>query len=449
MSNTRPTPTGASHDVGPEEMFFSTTDAKGIIKETNTVFVHLSRYGREHLVGAPHNIIRHPDMPAGAFLLMWQTLEAGQPFCAYVDNLAADGSRYTVFAAITPLGDDYLSVRVRPQRLELLDAARSLYATVRPEELAAREAGASAHDAAVLGLGRLAELLAEAGFPNYDEFVWTALPAEVRERSASRGGYPTRPGASGPMGELLTTAGRLHEELAAWVAELDGFAELADTLVAGGVRLGESVAASEAAASDFSEVVMAQGAFSPVLGSITLWAGMVGEVGAMLTGLASRLTELRTSVLQTRFRIALAALQSESVGQFACELIDEVPGSDAARPAIHALVRALREGVSDAAAAMDANAALAAQVADEVHSLAELMGVPTSLLSGFQSLAVGRSDEAVDALLPRVAEVIERSQADADALVALAERCRGVRPLHTEQVFAELDAIDRLALEGS
>lgn len=82
MNEARPTPTGASHEVGPEEMFFSTTDAKGIIKEANTVFVRLSRYARDELVGAPHNIIRHPDMPGGAFLLMWLTLQAGKPFCA-------------------------------------------------------------------------------------------------------------------------------------------------------------------------------------------------------------------------------------------------------------------------------------------------------------------------------------------------------------------------------
>lgn len=445
MNEARPTPTGASHEVGPEEMFFSTTDAKGIIKEANTVFVRLSRYDRHELVGAPHNIIRHPSMPGGAFLLMWQTLQAGQPFCAYVDNLAADGSRYTVFATITPLGEDYLSVRVRPQRTELLDAARGLYEAVRPQELAARQAGASAHEAAVQGLGQLADLLVGAGIPSYDEFIWAALPAEVRGRSASTGGYPSRPGASGPLADLLAAAGRLHGGLAAWVGELDALAELADALVTGGIRLGESVAASEAAASEFSGVVAAHDGFSPVLGSITLWAEMMTEVDGMLTGLAARLAELRTSVAQTRFRIALLALQSETVGQFACELIDEVPGSDAARPAIRELVQALREGVSDAAGAMDANADLAAQVADEVQALADLMGVPTSLLGGFQALAAGRSNEAVEALLPRVGEVVTSSQADADALAALAEQCRAVRPLETAPVLGELATIDGLA----
>lgn len=356
MIHAHPTPTGASHEVGPEEMFFSTTDAKGIIKEANTVFVRLSCHDRDRLVGAPHNIIRHPSMPGGAFLLMWQTLEAGKPFCAYVDNLAADGSRYTVFATITPLGDDYLSVRVRPQRTELLDAARGLYEAVRPQELAARDGGASAHDAVVHGLGQLAELLVGAGIPSYDEFIWAALPAEVRGRSASTGGYPARPDATGLLADLLRSAGRLHDGLAAWVDELDGLAELADALVAGGRRLRESVDASEASAAEFSGVVSAQGGFSPILGSITLWADMITEIDTLLDGLADRLGELRTSAVQTRFRIALSALQSETVGQFACELIDAVPGSEDARPAIHLLVQALREGVTDAAGAMDANA---------------------------------------------------------------------------------------------
>ncbi len=197
----------------------------------------------------------------------------------------------------------------------MLDAARGLYEAVRPQELAARDGGASAHEAAQLGLGQLAELLVGAGIPSYDEFIWAALPAEVAGRSASTGGYPARPDPTGPLAELLASAGRLHQGLATWVGELDALAELADALVAGGTRLGESVAASEASASAFNDVVAAHDGFSPVLGWITLWAEMVAEVGTMLQGLAGRLAELRTSVAQTRFGIALAALQSETVGQ--------------------------------------------------------------------------------------------------------------------------------------
>lgn len=63
----RPEPTGASHEVAPEEMFFSTTDERGVITDANSVFVKLSRYPLRSLLNAPHSIIRHPDMPGGAF----------------------------------------------------------------------------------------------------------------------------------------------------------------------------------------------------------------------------------------------------------------------------------------------------------------------------------------------------------------------------------------------
>lgn len=337
-------------------------------------------------------------------------------------------------------------MRVRPQRTELLDAARGLYQAVRPGELLARAEGSSAHDAAVGGLSNLAELLVGAGIPSYDEFIWQALPAEVRGRTASeQGGYPSRPDAVGPLADLLRAAGRLHAGLLTWVGELDRLADLAEALVAGGARLRASVDQSQASSDEFSTVVMEHDGFSPILASVTLWADMTREVDGLLSGLTHRLADLRSSAAQTRFRIALSALQSETVGQFACELIDGLPGSEAARPAIGQLVQAVREGASGAAAAMDANAALAAQVGDEVQGLAELIGVPTTLLGSFEAMAAGRSNAAVEALLPKVGTVIERSQADADALLALAEQCRGVRHLETAPVLAELDSIEALA----
>ncbi len=79
---------------------------------------------------------------------MWDTLQAGEPFCAYVDDMAADGSTYGVFATVTPLGEDYLSVRCRPFVDGLHDAAFAIYGTVRPMELELQDRGANPHDAA-------------------------------------------------------------------------------------------------------------------------------------------------------------------------------------------------------------------------------------------------------------------------------------------------------------
>ncbi len=232
-SGARANPTGASHEVGLDELFFSTTDRLGVIEQANSVFVRLSRYPRERLVGAPHNIIRHPQMPGGAFRVMWDTLQAGDPFGAYVHNLAADGSRYDVFATITPLGDGYLSVRTRPMCSEVMQTVDGLYADAAAVEEAARAAGASRHEAAEQGARRLATLIADAGIGTYNDFLMDALPREVAAREAMGTIMPARPDASGPLRELLprlrlqvSDSTRVIDQMAALGAALrnDGWA---------------------------------------------------------------------------------------------------------------------------------------------------------------------------------------------------------------------------------
>ena len=96
------------------EIFFSTTDRKGIIRSGNRVFTRVSGYTNEELVGAPHNIVRHPDMPRVVFQLLWTEIGAGRSIAAYVKNMASDGSYYWVLATAMPVGDGYLSVRLKP-----------------------------------------------------------------------------------------------------------------------------------------------------------------------------------------------------------------------------------------------------------------------------------------------------------------------------------------------
>ena len=96
-----------------DELFFSTTDRRRVITGANTVFGALSHYTRAELIGAPHNIVRHPEMPGGAFAIMWDRLLTGHPMVAYVKNLASDGSSYWVFATITlPLSPTEMSAKV-------------------------------------------------------------------------------------------------------------------------------------------------------------------------------------------------------------------------------------------------------------------------------------------------------------------------------------------------
>ncbi len=120
----------------------STTDLKGRILYCNPMFIEVSGYEREDLLGQPHNMIRHPDMPEEAFRDMWETISAGLPWSAPVKNRRKNGDFYWVMANVTPLMDGdrpsgYMSVRTEATR-EQTDAAERLYATMRAEKDAGR-----------------------------------------------------------------------------------------------------------------------------------------------------------------------------------------------------------------------------------------------------------------------------------------------------------------------
>ncbi|WP_286851148.1 PAS domain-containing protein, partial [Hydrogenophaga sp. 70-12] len=115
----------------------STTDLQSHITYCNPAFVAVSGFSREELMGQPHNIVRHPDMPPEAFRDMWETLRSGQPWSAPVKNRRKNGDHYWVMANATPVVQDgrtvgYMSVRTKPTR-EQVQAAEALYARLRAE----------------------------------------------------------------------------------------------------------------------------------------------------------------------------------------------------------------------------------------------------------------------------------------------------------------------------
>ena len=167
------------------ELFFSTTNRKGIIESGNDVFVRVSKHPEAELIGSPHNIIRHPDMPRAAFRLLWDHLLRGDPIAAYVKNMAADGSYYWVMACVLPCGDGFLSVRLKPTSELLTTAVIPVYTEVRALERRMEQAGTPRREVAERSSERLLEMLAEAGFPDYASFMRMALPVEIRARAAA------------------------------------------------------------------------------------------------------------------------------------------------------------------------------------------------------------------------------------------------------------------------
>lgn len=104
-----------------DELIVSKTDTTGRITYGNELFIKISGYSEKELLGAPHNIIRHPEMPRIVFKLLWDTIKSGKEINAYVINRAKNGDHYWVYANVTPSFDaegriiGYYSVRRKPK----------------------------------------------------------------------------------------------------------------------------------------------------------------------------------------------------------------------------------------------------------------------------------------------------------------------------------------------
>ena len=116
----------------------SETDEKGIILYANDLFCDIAGYDESELLGNPHNIVRHPDMPRIAFKGLWDDIQTKGFWTGVVKNLRKDGGYYWVYAtALRKIMPDssvrYLSVRTKPNRADV-EACIKLYAELKAEE---------------------------------------------------------------------------------------------------------------------------------------------------------------------------------------------------------------------------------------------------------------------------------------------------------------------------
>lgn len=130
--------TGVERPFPDGKLIVSRTDLNGVLTHVNDAFVEISGYSEDELIGKPQHILRHPDMPKGAYADLWSTVKAGKKWHGYVKNLCKDGSHYWVYATVVPnvrrgktVG--YTSVRRKPSRSKI-EAAIAQYATMKGAE---------------------------------------------------------------------------------------------------------------------------------------------------------------------------------------------------------------------------------------------------------------------------------------------------------------------------
>jgi len=178
-----PIPTGREITFAPDDVIVSKTDLQGKITYVNDVFVAVSGYTPAELLGAPHSLIRHPDMPRCVFKVLWDTIAQRREIFAYVLNMAKDGAHYWVLAHVTPSYDragrhvGYHSHRRAPWA-DALAKVKPLHAKLLSVE--------RAHTDRSMGLAasvRLVEQLLVEQAMEWDEFVFS-LSAETRVDAA-------------------------------------------------------------------------------------------------------------------------------------------------------------------------------------------------------------------------------------------------------------------------
>lgn len=168
------TPTGVKRVLAEDEVIVSKTDPTGRITYVNRVFMRIADFSERELLGAPHSIVRHPDMPRCVFKFLWDTLQAKKEIFAYVVNMTKYGDHYWVFAHVTPSLSDtgeivgYHSNRRAPSRRVIDETITPLYRALLEEEQkhADRKAGMERSYA------MLANVLKEKGL-DYDELVFS------------------------------------------------------------------------------------------------------------------------------------------------------------------------------------------------------------------------------------------------------------------------------------
>ncbi len=168
-------PSGMENILGEEKIIVSKTDLKGIITYANKTFLEISGYTEAEILGAPHNVIRHPEMPKCVFKYLWDTIRAGNEVFAYVVNLAKNGNHYWVLAHVTPSFNQrgeitgYHSNRRAPNR-EVLPQITRLYRDL----LSTEQRHSNPKEGMEASMQQLLDILGGANL-TYDQFIWSLI----------------------------------------------------------------------------------------------------------------------------------------------------------------------------------------------------------------------------------------------------------------------------------
>lgn len=313
-------------EFGVAELFFSSTDHRGVIRRGNPVFARVSDYDLDEMIGRPHNLVRHPDMPRCVFQLLWDELGAGRSVSAYVKNRAKDGQFYWVLACAFPSGDGYVSVRLKPTA-GILPTVESLYADLRGFEGRLENAGERRSAVIAQSLARMHAAIEAAGLGTYNQFIRNALASELRSRHGLVGDRTDTVHPDGPYARLWNDTVALEVELRDLFGHLDLFESMNDVLLAKSAFF--TSLSSEVTVASLNAVIAA-GRIRHDAEVLTAIAGVMHEQGTNTAERTQNLTAATSECVDAVAELAFSVAGAQLLCEMALFYIGELDAPHAA-----------------------------------------------------------------------------------------------------------------------
>ena len=424
------------------ELFFSTTDSRGIIRHGNAVFTRISDYSESELIGAPHNIIRHPDMPRSVFKLLWDYLEAGRTIAAYVKNLAKDGRYYWVLAVVMPCPGGYLSIRLKPSS-PLHSTVETLYRDTLAIEQRHEVSTSHRKQAMLAGLEHIDTTIKSLGFPNYDAFMWHALSVEMASRHAFLSkrrtiGAREHFSGRGELGNVQASCQRVESHLQNLFDDLATFRTLNDKLVNKSATILDMADAIYALSLNATIAAHRGGQTGAIL------AVAAEELGAraadneqIIDRLVKKMTEFAPLLGDLIFGVAVAKLQSEVSSYYLRELVES--GDESSREEMRESLEVLLNQLLDRCRDLSAHMKSCGYELNELATLVRELKRNARALRFVQFAGIKEAQQQSDSdsfkvVFQEVREEIQRTKIECEDLANdVAESLSIVQKIHHEE----------------